>query len=277
MDVEQARRRFSVEVSRPEDDIDLAEVALLIAAEAQGGLDLPAERSRLAALATAAEPAVARGRSEVERLANLAHQLFGVDGLGGDDQDYYNPDNSYLNRVLDRRLGIPITLSIILIDIGRRLGLPLLGVSFPSHFLVTHEEHTDVLVDPFHRGRLLVESDCKDMLESMSDGRLSYRRAFTQPAPPREIVARLLNNLKSIHIRRRDVDSAISVVDRLLLLAPGEAREHRDRGLLHLSQDRFRRALADLEVYLAEAPDATDRLVIEARAAEAHAKLKSQN
>ena len=265
-----ARERFAELARLPDEKIDLAEAALLIAAEEYGELDVPLYTRRIADLAEGARARVGGASLEVNPLVLIDRfhtYLFEELGFRGNEEDYYDPRNSFLNDVLDRRTGIPISLAAVYVEVARRLGWPVRGVGFPGHFLAKWElEQGEVVVDPFH-GSVLTEEDCKGILSRVSGGQLSFRRELLAPLPTRGIIARMLANLKGIWIKRGDFQRAISACDRILLVAPEAVVEFRDRGLLWIKLECHRPALADLERYLAAAPRAADNRAIQEQVA----------
>ena len=216
-----ARERFAEIASGPDAGIDVAEAALWIAAEARPGLDVAAYRARLGELARRAQPILAGAASDAERARRLTHFLHDEVGLRGNREDYYDPRNSYLCDVLDRGLGIPITLSIAWVDVARRLGLRAEGVAFPGHFLAKLEE---VLVDPFF-GTLPSERECRALFEQALGSTARWRPDLLTAAHPREILARLLRNLLSIHAQRGELAAALACCDRIVLVEPASAAE----------------------------------------------------
>lgn len=228
----------------------LEELALLIAAHARPGLDVGAQRSRLDDLAAGVdEPSV----------ASLCHHLFVVEGLAGNHDDYYDPRNSYLDQVLDRRLGIPITLGVILIEVGRRVGIELRGVSMPGHFLVRGDLAGGpvLLIDPFDGGRLLDLADCESRIRKLLGPGVSIDESFVAPVGPAAIIDRMLANLEAIADERGDRPMAEWVV-RLRAAMPGAPTALLRRRAASLAASyRFGEA-ADLLERLASA-DAGDR------------------
>lgn len=187
--------------------------------------------------------------------------LFELKRFTGNQLDYYDPRNSFLNEVMDRRVGIPITLSVIYMEVGRRAGLDVEGISLPGHFIVRVRElglREALLVDPFH-GVLLTREDCQDRLDTVYDGlvRLSEEEHLRTASAP-EILVRMLRNLKAVYTRSALYRQALACVDRILLLTPGDAAEHRDRGALLARLERFEEAANETEFYLQTAPDASD-------------------
>ncbi|MGH7857228.1 MAG: SirB1 family protein [Candidatus Binatia bacterium] len=249
-----ASARFADLASLPDDRIDLAEAALLIALEEYPGLDVAAYLARLDEIASGALPRVRDRRTALERVTALNDFLFADLGFRGNQQDYYDPKNSFLNDVLDRRTGIPITLSLVYCEVGRRAAVPVVGVGCPGHFLVRHEEHPEILVDAFAGGFVTLE-ECERRLETMTGSSADAERRWLRPARPREILVRMLRNLKRVYAQRNDAARALAAVDRICVLAPDDADELRDRGALYLKLECFAAALRDFQRYLDLRPD----------------------
>jgi regulator of sirC expression with transglutaminase-like and TPR domain len=249
------------EIARlPDPRIDLAEAALWIAAEEQPGLDVRACLARLEELAEAARPVVEGPGGAHERALQLTRHFAIEVGFRGNSQDYYDLRNSYLNEVLDRRLGIPITLAIVWISLARRLGLDAQGVGFPGHFLAmvnVGEPDPPVYVDAF-AGRVIDEHDCRRLLNDLTSGAEGFHPGMLAPVSSREILARVLRNLKQIHLHRSEPDSALRCSSRILLFQPDSASELRDRGLLNRALECFLASEADLSRYLELYPEAHD-------------------
>ncbi|MDX2167652.1 MAG: tetratricopeptide repeat protein, partial [Deltaproteobacteria bacterium] len=248
------RARFAAAVQKDEGAIDLAEAALLIAAEAYPGLDVAHYTARLDGLAAAARPAVERADSDLARARALLHALAVEHGFAGNRDDYYDRRNSFLNEVLDRRLGIPITLSLVYMEVARRIGLPVVGVGFPGHFLAKLRGPSEIVIDPFF-GQILDDAACGERLRQMLGAQASFDRGLLRGAGPREILVRMLRNLKQIHLQAREPEAALACSERILLAEPGLTHELRDRGLLYLELECHAAAQADLERFLALLPD----------------------
>jgi len=250
---------FARLVSRPEPTIDLAEAALLIAKEEYPDLEVARYLSRLDALAAEVRDRVGNGPDAHRLIASLGDYLFKEQGFRGNTSDYYDPRNSFLNDVLDRRMGIPITLSTVYMEVGRRLGARLHGVGMPGHFLVKYVgPGEEVVIDPFNGGTIVSPSDCQRLLDRISGGKLAFEPRFLSVLGARKILARMLSNLKMIYFNSQAYAKALSVVDRLLILDPRAATEVRDRGLLYCQLNRYPEAMVDLERYLTLAPAAED-------------------
>jgi regulator of sirC expression with transglutaminase-like and TPR domain len=272
---------FSADLSdlagRDDDEIPLAESALRIAAAAYPNLD-PApwlrEIERLAERAAA----LARG-SGVEALLDAANgAMFVESNFHGNTDDYYDPRNSFLNDVLERRMGIPITLSVIYIEIGRILGLDVRGVGFPGHFLVGVFGRGDVtLVDPFNRGARLGRDDCAKLVEEAGGDAGFLDESFFEPVGHRQILLRMLTNLKLVYVRRKEYDSAVAAIDRILQLQPDAINEVRDRGLVRMETGNLRLALTDLEYFIDNAPPGADRERVVSAVAIARRELARYN
>ena len=257
--------------SGPEAGIDLAEAALVIAAEEYRDLDIPAYLARIEEMAAALRRRLRRDISATETIIALNHYLFDELGFSGNAADYYDPRNSFLNDVLDRRLGIPLTLSVIYMEVGRRVGLALHGVAFPGHFLVKCVVRNGAIVlDPYARGTSLGLDDLQQRLRALHGGepRPESVRQLLTAASKKEILARMLRNLKSIYVKRRDLDRALSAADRLIVLEPEAAEEYRDRAGIYLGLECFRAALADFRSYAGLKPQAPDTEAIHEKISE---------
>lgn len=248
------RERFAALAKRGDAAIDVATGALVIAQEEYPGLDVDEYLARLDSLAAAARRRVPAALPVAERMARLAQFLYVDQGFIGNDRTYYDPRNSYLNDVLDRRTGIPITLSIVYCAVGHRLGLALGGVGFPGHFLVRHLGDPEIIADPFF-GKLVTVDECAARLEAVYGAKGVFDHVVLRPASSRETLVRMLSNLKRIYVESGDVMRTLSCIDRILLLTPAAAQELRDRGLLFRRLECFGAALRDLERYLQLAPD----------------------
>jgi regulator of sirC expression with transglutaminase-like and TPR domain len=244
---------------RPEESIDLGRAALVPARIEYPDLDLDAEIARLDALAAQARPAVASQQGPAARVFALCSFLGQTCGFCGNEDDYYDPRNSFLNQVLERRTGIPITLSVVYMEVGRRLGLPLEGVGLPGHFLVKYQGSSNaIFLDPFHGGRALSGSDCRQLIEQLSGGQIEFREEFLAAVDKRYILLRILNNLRSIYMERRQMAKALEAVDMALALAPDSPDDVKLHGALSYQLRRYGQARQDLERYLALSPEASD-------------------
>lgn len=251
-------RRFARLAEQPDHQIDLTEGALLIAAQEQPGLDPEPCRRDLEGWSEELHHRLDGIGDDLDRLDVLCRFAFEDKGLAGDDEEYHHPANCFLNRVVERRKGIPITLGLIVLELGRRVDVPLEGVGFPGHFLVRHGHHPEILLDPFHRGCLVTMQDCAALLRRITRGRIPFSRSLLRPSSPRQILLRILNNLRGTYLSNDQIDRALSVVDRMLLLCPDDACFLRDRGILRLKAGYVDDGVRDLECYLEAEPDAPD-------------------
>ncbi len=249
-----ARERLTALAIGPEDRIDVAEAALLIAQEEYPHLDVGAYLQRLDQLAAAARAETPRAAQPAEQIARLNHFLFVERGFAGNSDHYYDPRNSFLNDVLDRRTGIPITLGLVYSEVAQRLGLPVHGVSFPGHFLARYRGDPDIIIDPFF-GTVITAAECARRLQGIYGDQAQFDRRLLRPATPREILVRLLSNLKQVYVDTSEFERALACVDRILLLAPDAPRELRDRGIIYQRLECFAAALRDFERYLQLAPE----------------------
>jgi regulator of sirC expression with transglutaminase-like and TPR domain len=249
-----ARERFAAAVAAPDEAIDVAEAALLIAAEAYPDLDVARYLRVLDDLAAQAQASVGHTGPAPERVRRLVSFLVVDCRFFGNQKDYYDRRNSYLNEVLDRRLGLPITLALVYTEVARRLGLTLLGVGFPGHFLAKHPGSPELIVEPFF-GQILSLADCQQRLRAVLGAEARLDSSHLRAATPKEILVRILRNLKQIALQAREFESALACSERILLVEPGLPQELRDRGLLYEQLECYGAARADLERFLALAPD----------------------
>jgi regulator of sirC expression with transglutaminase-like and TPR domain len=178
----------------------------------------------------------------------------------GNTVDYYSPRNSFLHDVLDRRLGIPITLALVYMEVARRVGFQLFGVGMPGHFLLKHYDvdgHS-ILIDAFERGSIVTEDDCRQKLDSIYSGQVALQPEFLLPVTRRQMLTRILNNLRSIYLSQRDFRRAVQVVDLILVIYPRSPEDMKQRAVLRYNLNDFRGALSDFEEYVKMSPDASD-------------------
>jgi regulator of sirC expression with transglutaminase-like and TPR domain len=241
-------RQFAEIMARDEDELSLVDAALLIAKTQYTDLDLDAQRERLRGLARRlkAEPECSPF-ANIEALNDL---LFTQEGFAGNEKDYDDPCNSFLNDVLDRRLGIPITLSVIYMELGRQHSLPIEGVGFPGHFIVKYTGGSqDILIDPYHQGVILTRDDCRRLLEAHSS-ELELRPEHLAPSTKKQILARMLNNLKGSFFRRQQYDRVLTMLEMGLAIDPGSRHYIHDRGMIYLLLRQYAKAAADLKAYV---------------------------
>jgi regulator of sirC expression with transglutaminase-like and TPR domain len=245
----------------PTAPLDLAEVALALARDEYPTLDVEAYLAELAGMAHEL-----RGRlrgSLITRVKTLGRFLFHDMGFRGNEREYYDPRNSYLNEVLDRRTGIPITLSAIAMAVGTRAGLEVVGVGLPGHFVVKAVAgRREVLFDPFHGGRLLTRDECEGLVQRVLGMPFVATPESLRPVPLGFVVQRMLTNLKAVYLREEDFDRAARVIERLRALAPEDVQQRRDLGATLLRAGRPGRAIDHLQAYLDALPDADDATTV---------------
>ena len=276
-----AQRVFALIANAPDEDIDLARGALLIAREAYPQLDVESYLSRLNDMADAVRAELPVAARAVDIIMGLNDYLFNIEGFRGNQQAYGDPKNSYLNEVLDRKLGIPITLSVVYLELGWRLGLDLSGLSFPGHFLVRCEhDKGQIVLDPFFNGLSLGVDDLIERAAQVTGDQKTARThlpQFVRPALRREILARVLRNLKGIFANTNDFERALAMSDLICTLTPNEPHELRDRGQFYAALDCFRAAQADFQRYLELLPTAPDAGVVRRQLREAAAHVARLN
>ncbi|TSE24387.1 SirB1 family protein [Tepidimonas aquatica] len=254
-----------------DDGLPLLEAVAAVALDEYPELDLQAVLDDVERLLQRLRRRLPADAGTLHRLRLLNHYFFRELGFGGNINDYYDPDNSYLHLVLQRRRGLPITLGVLWLELARGIGLRADGINFPGHFLVKAQlPHGQVIVDPF-TGQSLSREDLIERLEpykrrqGLIDDFDVPVELFLQPAAARDIVARVLRNLKEIHRSGHDWTRLLAVTERLVCLLPHDWAERRDRGLTWAELGQTQRALADLEGYLHHQPDASDADTVAAR------------
>jgi len=229
----QIRQQFTETVTGPEHRLDLARAALLVASEEYPGLDSLRYIAKLEVMAAAVRAAVTMTDDPTLKIEYLNAYLFEKRGFRGNAEEYHDPRNSFLNDVVDRRLGIPITLSIIYMEVGRRVGMPLQGIGMPGHFIMKYAEPgEDLYIDPFNRGRILSRQACEELIQQLYGEPVAFQESFLASVTKKQILARVLMNLKAIYIHTKDHLKALSVIERLLLIQPGMEQEMKDRAAL---------------------------------------------
>jgi regulator of sirC expression with transglutaminase-like and TPR domain len=258
---------FARVVGQEDARIDLALACLMIAQDAYPGLEVDRYLGEIERMALRLRASMPQTSAAEDRIVALNQFLFDDLGYAGNIDDYYDPRNSYLNEVIDRRIGIPITLSIVYMEVGRRVGLPLEGVSFPGHFLVRVRVRSGVLVlDPFAGGAPQSEEELRQRLKRVIPegaaadvpvGELPLDQ-FLEPASKRQILARVLRNLKGVYREADKPERMLEVLNRMLVLTPEAHGELRDRGYVYQRLECWRPALKDLTDYVQLEPDAPD-------------------
>jgi len=253
------RQRFASEVQKADEEMNLALATLLVAQEEYPQLPVGRYLGHLDLLAEETQDRLDGETAPLLVLQEVLNTLFRRHAFRGNREAYYDPRNSFLNDVLDRGLGVPLTLGIVLLEVGWRLGLPLEGVNFPGHFLVRfHGDAVDLLVDPYDGGALRFQDQAQELLDRVYGGMVRVHDSFLKAAHRREMVVRLLTNLKSVYLNVQDHARALATVERILLLRPIAAGEIRDRGVILARMGRRDEALEQLEAYLNAVPEAAD-------------------
>jgi regulator of sirC expression with transglutaminase-like and TPR domain len=252
---------FKEMVSRPDHGIDLASAALLIALDEYPNLNVQKYLCRIDALASKIRAQIdfPVGERPFEAIEKINRHLFQTEGFHGNIENYYDPRNSFLNDVLERRTGIPITLSLVYMEIGKRLGLNLQGVGMPGHFIVKYLYRTvEIFVDPFRQGEILLVEGCKKRLQQTFGEDFQFDPSFLNSVSKHQILTRMLNNLKGIYLRNKDYSRALSAIEKLLVINPDSPHETRDRGVVHYKLGNLSSALSDWSSYLELQPGASD-------------------
>ncbi|XGW00007.1 MAG: SirB1 family protein [Leptolyngbya sp. BL-A-14] len=254
-----ARQLFHREVQQADEQIDLERAALYLAQEDYPALDVEEYLNALDTMAADVEERSPNELYPLKKIQAINRYLYDELGFIGNTADYYDPRNSFLNEVIDRRTGIPITLSLVYLAIARRIGLRLVGINMPGHFLIRPViEDAEICVDAFHQGEILFPQDCEERLTQMYGRPVTLQPAFLQPVTNRQYLARMLTNLKMTYLDRGNFQHALAAIDRLLLLLPQASTELRDRGLIYYRLDRLAEAHQDLTAYLMLEPAASD-------------------
>jgi regulator of sirC expression with transglutaminase-like and TPR domain len=251
---EEARREFIGLAAR--EPVALARGALVIAKEEYPDLDVDQYLERLAELAREASRWMNAAANTVEQVQTLSRFLFEHHGFAGNQASYGDPRNSFLNEVLERKLGIPISLSLVYIEVGRRAGMKLEGVSFPGHFLVkATDQRGELIIDPFNEGMILNLEQLRARLNQVYGQPVEVHPAMLRAAPSRQILSRMLRNLKNIYVAASDWMRAMAALDRILILEPRSLEDLLERAKLYEMLECFQAALDDLQSFLSIAPD----------------------
>lgn len=265
------RRALEQMLAGARSGIELDRACLWIAAEEYPDLDVDRYLAELDRLAGRLRERLPEDAGPEELARTLKHVLADEEGFEGNRDEYDDPRNSYLNEVLDRRTGIPITLSVVYMEVARRASFELSGIGFPGHFLVGHRpEAGGPVLDPFHGGRALGETEQRELLTTLFGGALAFGPELLRSVGPDQILFRLLNNLKSLYLRSSELERALAAVDRMLLAVPEAHPERRDRGVLLARLGRPLEALRELVRFRRLAPEdeggeAVDALIVQLR------------
>ncbi|MFP4133156.1 MAG: SirB1 family protein [Halothece sp.] len=259
-----ARESFAQEVSLADQDIDLAKAALYMAQEETPSLNIETYLEQLDEWAQQVQGLLPQERYPLRVIQGINQVLYDDLGFVGNEENYYDPRNSFLNEVMERRTGIPITLALVYLEVARRVEFPMVGIGMPGHFLIRPEfKDAGIFVDAFHKGEVLFPEDCEQRLQEIFAQPVTLEDHFLEAVSKKEFLARMLTNLKLIYINQQDLERALAVIERLLLVFPDAIIEQRDRGLLHYQMGDTQSAIADLKTYVAHYPDASDSSMIE--------------
>ena len=259
-----SRKTFQQLVTLPDGAIPLAEASLMLACEEYPQLEISPYLDLLDKIAEIAAQKLFPADSPVETIRKINMVLFEIFEFRGATDDYYDPRNSFFNDVLDRRVGIPITLSAVYMEVARRLNFPIVGVGMPGHFIVKYSDRVEeFFLDPFNRGEILTRDDCRQKIFERYGDSVEFTDRMLGRVTHRQILWRMLNNLKEIYLKAHAFDKGLAIVDMMLMVDPEEIPQFRDRGLLRLQLRQFPGAARDLEHYLRHAPAADDREGIE--------------
>jgi regulator of sirC expression with transglutaminase-like and TPR domain len=242
-------------------NIHVPHAALQLAHEiAYPDLDVKHGLTQIEQLAEEASPFIDASAPIKEQVAGLSHFLFYKRQFRGNHTDYSDPRNSFLNEVLERGWGIPISLSVLFVAVAELWEMPAFPISLPGHFIVgIHDAHDNLLfLDPFHQGKWLSYEDCQKLVAITTGHRGKLRPEWLQPAPPRDILLRMLNNLRIIYLQRNDWEHALRVIECMRYLMPDHPEHLRDMGLIHYHNGSMPQAAHYLNRYLEAKPDASD-------------------
>jgi regulator of sirC expression with transglutaminase-like and TPR domain len=257
------RDQFSDLVEGPEDKIDLADAALLIARTAYPDLIASQYTERLDQWADRLRKVVGFSSSAGDILSGLNRILFDEEGFRGDQNNYYDPRNSFLNRVMERKLGIPITLSLVYSEVGRRAGFPVHGIALPGHFIAgLFDAAGTVYIDPFNRGEILAEKECREMIKVRFGPGAAAESAWKSPAGKKAILKRMLRNLRGIYQQTGRTLQAFEMIQWILAIDPDSPAELKERGLLYEAMGNNAFAVRDFNRYLEIEPSAEDDEII---------------
>jgi regulator of sirC expression with transglutaminase-like and TPR domain len=256
-------RDFRQAVDRPEEKIELSRAALTIALTDYPALDIPDYLARIDLLANEVTGRLGPEADIYRSIAALNYVLFRQYGFHGNRDDYFNPKNSFLNEVIERKTGIPITLSVLYMEVAQRVGLTLDGVGFPGHFLVKCVgDGEEIVIDPFNSGEIRSREDIDKMLFDLYGGKVVFHSDFLASSTKKDILKRMLANLKAIYTNGNDLVRSLSALDRLVILDPTSALDIRDRGTVYLRLECYAQAREDFETYLRLRPDAEDAMLV---------------
>jgi regulator of sirC expression with transglutaminase-like and TPR domain len=263
MEFPAARHRFYQEINQPEEKIDLVKASLYIAQEEYPDLDVDRYLKMFKSMASELKERLPSEAYPLRIIKTINQYLFEDLGFRGNTENYYDTQNSFLNDVMSRRTGIPITLSLVYLELARRIDFPMVGIGMPGHFIIRPDfEDAGIFVDVFNQGEVMFPHDCQEKLTQLYGQAVQMRPEFLTPIPPRLFLVRILTNLKMIYLQHGEAKKCLAAIERILLIFPDQPDQLRDRGLLYYQSHRWSEARQDLESYLNILPHAADAVVI---------------
>ncbi len=256
-------KNFVSEVNQPDSQIDLAKAALYFAQTEYPDLDPEFYLAQLDAIAAEIKTQLPDTLYPLKVIQTINHHLFETLGFTGNTRNYYDPRNSYLNEVMDRKWGIPISLAVLYLEIAKRINFSMVGIGMPGHFLIRPDfEEAGIFVDAFNQGEVLFPEDCENRLQQVYQQPVTLEAEFLAPITNRQILTRMLTNLKFIYINNNDYERALKIINSILVVVPDSETELRDRGLIYYQIQDLEHAIIDLETYLNLSPNAQDATAI---------------
>ena len=253
---------FGSLAGKRDEDIHLAEAALQIAAQEYPSINVSSYVTLLENWGSDLKKTFS-SKSKKQKIGAINEFLFQKMGFTGNVEDYYDPKNSFLNDVIDRKIGIPISLSVIYLQLAWAFDLEAEGIGFPGHFLVcVKTENGSLYIDPFHHGNTMTLEDCRKFWNDLTEAQMEFDQSFLHPLNKRQILGRMLRNLKGIYLEQRNYGKLVGTLDLLVTLNPLDPDEIRDRGIVHYQMESFRQALQDFEAYLSMSSDAEETATI---------------
>ncbi|KAF0249096.1 MAG: hypothetical protein FD167_1503 [bacterium] len=274
-------KAFAVEILKPDIEADLGRAALLMAKCEYPSLDVDFYLSHLDEIANAINSSLPQNAALINPILSIKQineYIYEELAFRGNKENYYDPRNSFLNEVLVRRLGIPITLSVFYMELARRLGLKIEGIGMPGHFLVKcYTEDQEIILDAFNQGQILDETDCQQLVNNVYGSDIKLKPSFFRTVSKKEILIRMLNNLKNIYLSSSDHPRALATIERLLLLTPKAINEVKDRGLVYYRLGKYSLAITDLEFYLTYAPKGQETEIVRKNLQKIKSEIASLN
>ncbi len=252
-------QEFNQEINQPDQEINLAKAALLIAQNEYPNLNIDDYLSIFEQMSKEVNVYLPSSSYPLKIIQGINHYLFEYLKFRGNTQNYYDPRNSFLNEVINRKLGIPITLSLIYLEVAKRINFPMFPISMPGHFLLKPDfENAGIFVDPFNQGEILFPQDCEEKLSYLYQQPIKIQPHFLAPVGNKQVLNRLLNNLKLVYLNQQQLERALKIITGLLMLDPFNQGELRDRGIVYFQLGDIPKACYDLECYINLAPNAQD-------------------